>query len=189
MKFKVGDIVGNAGGEKWWNGDEYRTITKCLKFNGESRYELSDSTLYWADYELKFYKEPQTETFDIEYIIHPGKPGIYKAVNEKSMLQKITKLDNGFLEFYMAEKDDGFAMKPLEDKFVFQEPKKAVVIYNVEHQVNGTLYSFISSQLLEEGQFVISETKHCGSYGKIVYLDFRELTETEIKQYKECWRV
>jgi hypothetical protein len=188
MKFKVGDKVVKAGGSKWSNGDKYKTITECSKFDGRSRYELSNNNLYWFDYELKFYvEEPQTE-FRLEDIAGNAKPGIYKAVNEKLIVQKITKLDNGFLEFILADNDYGFAMKPLEDKFIFQEFKKTKAIYHVEHQKNGKLYEFISSQLLPDGEFVVCDTKYGKSYGKIVNTEFKDLTESEIKEYKECWR-
>ncbi len=76
----------------------------------------------------------------------------------------------------------------LEDKFKLQEPIKIATIYKVEHKKDGKKYDFISSQRLEKEMFVVCDTSQGKSYGRIVDIETRELTEEEIKQYKECWR-
>ncbi len=76
----------------------------------------------------------------------------------------------------------------LEDKFKLQKPKKIATIYRVEHKKDGKKYDFISSQRLEKEMFVVCDTSQGKSYGRIVDIYTKELTEKEIKQYKECWR-
>lgn len=73
-------------------------------------------------------------------------------------------------------------------KFKLQEPIKIATIYKVEHKKDGKKYDFISSQRLHKEMFVVCDTSQGKSYGRIVDIETRELTEEEYKQYKECWR-
>ena len=73
-------------------------------------------------------------------------------------------------------------------KFKLQEIKRQVPIYKVEHKQDGKKYDFISSQGLQEGMFVVCDTSQGKSYGRVVDIEIKELTEKEYKQYKECWR-
>lgn len=198
MKFNVGDKVVKSNGNKWSNGDEYKTITKCSKFYGESRYELSNNALYWTDYELKFYVEktqciePQTE-FTFPEVVARNIPGIYVNCNDGSAkIKTVTVSKSGYIHIDAKLHETGENRGVLgiypEVKFKLQESKKRVPIYKLEHQEDGKQYDFISSQLLYKDIFVICGTSQGKSYGKIVNKEYRELTESEIKQYKECWR-
>lgn len=54
-KFKVGDKVVKADGEKWTSGEKYKFITKINFWREE--YLLSNSIGWWDEKELKLYEE------------------------------------------------------------------------------------------------------------------------------------
>lgn len=190
MKFKVGDKVAMFGGHKWNDGSEYKTIESCDFYNGESRYRLNDISLYWFDNELELYKEPQTEFTFTEVIarINPGE--VYTCVGIGiERIESIEKTHNNDIKMKCNNLGlpNGLGVRGTT-KFKLQESKKHTWIYKVEHQKNGKHCDFISSQLLQDDEFVECDTCKGRSYGKIAEIVSEELTETELKQYKECWR-
>jgi len=191
MKFKVGDKVILSNGCRWGDGSECEIITSFNLNNGRSRYKLSGGSLYWFDHELKLYREPTEFTFQ-EVIARIKQGETYQSIYYASNIQEITKNKKGKILLNLSPcrhiKDEVHIVSDI--KFKLQEPKKKVTIYKVEHKKDGKKYDFISNEikLLQCYEFVVCDTSQGKSYGRIVDLEERELTETEIKQYKECWR-
>ncbi|MEG1256654.1 hypothetical protein [Clostridium sp.] len=135
------------------------------------------------------YLEPQTE-LTFKEVIARIKPGETYVCTYYSNTQEIRRDKKGKIILKLSQsmhiKDEVHITS--KNKFKLQEPKKQVKIYKVEHKQGGKKYDFISSQLLQEGMFVVCDTSQGKSYGRIVDIGDRELTEQEIKQYKECWR-
>lgn len=199
MKFKVGDKVVLIDDMPWIQGVKYRVITEVLK----EGYHLSDTLplSIWYDHELKLYEEeqkyiePQTETeFTFQEVVARNIPGIYVNCNDGSArIKTVTVSKSGYIHIDAKLHETGENRGVLgiypEVKFKLQESKKRVRIYKIEHQKNGKQYDFISSQLLDCDEFVICDTKCGKSYGRIADVRTIALTETEISNYKECWRV
>lgn len=136
-------------------------------------------------------EEPTEFTF--QEVIARNIPGVYENCNDDGARVKSVEVNEyGDLTI----KADFTGLKEInlglgiynQLKFKLQEPKKKVTIYKVEHKKDGKAYDFISSQALQEGMFVVCDTTQGKSYGRIVDIEVRELTEDEIKEYKECWR-
>ncbi|WP_346935349.1 hypothetical protein [Clostridium sp.] len=192
MKFKVGDKVIPSKDTQWSEKTKYRTIIEIVKNKGYklSPYEGVITSCVWHDNELKLYEGPTEFTFQ-EVIARIKEGETYVCTNFACNAQEIRRDKEGkivlkILSQSMHIKDEVHI--PLGIKFKLQEPKKQVTIYKVEHKQNGKKYDFISSQALQEGMFVVCDTSQGKSYGRIVDIEVKELTEKEIKEYRECWR-
>ncbi len=192
MKFKVGDKVVKSDGSKWINADKYKTILSSGIYNDRAKYRLSNSDVFWFDGELELYKESQTE-FTFQEVVARNIPGVYENCNDDGARVKSVEInEHGSFTINadfsgLIELDLGLGINE-NLKFKLQESKKIATIYRVEHKKDGKKYDFISSQRLQKEMFVVCDTSQGKSYGRIVDIETRELTEEEIKQYKECWR-
>lgn len=189
MKFKVGDKVRHIDNEDWKDGLKYRVVIQVL----ENGYLLSDGELTWYDNELKLYEGPTEFTF--QEVIVRNIPGIYVNCNDDmARVQSVEIHEDGNFSInaeFKGLKEINLGLGINHNlKFKLQEPKKKVTIYKVEHKRDGKNYDFISKEikLLQCYEFVVCDTSQGKSYGRIVDLEERELTDEEIKQYKECWR-
>lgn len=87
-KFKVGDKVVIADGEKWTSGEKYKFITKINFWREE--YWLSNSIGWWDEKELKLYegvKEMKELTFK-EVIANIKEGEVWES--EEKIIQKIS---------------------------------------------------------------------------------------------------
>ncbi|WP_346961992.1 hypothetical protein [Clostridium sp.] len=137
--------------------------------------------------------ELQTE-FTFQEVIARIKPGeVYVSTKGLEFEAKIDLVNEGLRIRYfkdgscISRMNAGFVITH-QNKFKLQEPKKQVTIYGVAHKQNGKMYDFVSSQRLQEGMFVVCDTSQGKSYGRIICLVDKELTDEEYKQHKECWR-
>ena len=183
MKFKAGDKVKSINGQ----------YGEIVAFNilTEHPYKVkfqSGCHAYCRENELELIS--QEFTFQ-EVIARIKSKESYVCTWDISNVQEIRKEKSGKIILKLSQnmhtKDEIHI--PLELKFKLQEPKKRVRIYKIEHQKNGKQYDFISSQLLDCDEFVICDTKCGKSYGRIADVRTIALTESEVKEYKECWRV
>lgn len=122
-KFKVGDKVVKADGEKWTSGEKYKFITKINFWREE--YLLSNSIGWWDEKELKLYegvKEMKELTF--KEVIANIKEG---EVWENNKMNLVIKLIEG--RIYIGDRYDnevdGFIGQyiPLTLKFELQRKK------------------------------------------------------------------
>lgn len=133
--------------------------------------------------------ESQTE-FTFQEVIARIKPGeIYEPVNGLCITQTITMdYEKDIIIEILPKKS---FVVPTCSLFKLQEPKKQVKIIKVEHGKGRKQYEFIKkidNQSILVNDMVECNTKYGNCYGRCVDIIFRELTEQEIKQYKECWR-
>lgn len=127
-KFKVGDKVVKADGEKWTSGEKYKFITKINFWREE--YLLSNSIGWWDEKELKLYegvKEMKELTF--KEVIANIKEGevwesdikIIKCSNNGNISVR-SKIDNN-LQIMNFNKDNLYKLK--REEYTFQEAFKA----------------------------------------------------------------
>lgn len=138
-------------------------------------------------------EEPTEFTF--QEVVSRNIPGVYVNCNDEDARVKSIVIhkdgDFGINAEFKGLREIGVGLGINKNlKFKLQEPKKRVTIHKVEHKQDGKKYDFISNEtrLLQCYEFVICDTSQGKSYGRIVDLEERELTEEEYKQYKECWR-
>lgn len=79
-----------------------------------------------------------------------------------------------------------FANEKEVDKFLGIETKTEVKIYQVEHTVGGNLYDFISDDEQFKNRIVVCDTIKGETYGKIINVFTKNVTEEELKKYKKC---
>lgn len=127
-KFKVGDKVVKADGEKWTSGEKYKFITKINFWREE--YLLSNSIGWWDEKELKLYegvKEMKELTF--KEVIANIKEGqiwesdikIIKCSNNGNISVR-SKIDNNS-QIMNFNKDNLYKLK--REEYTFQEAFKA----------------------------------------------------------------
>lgn len=200
MKFKVGDKVVKSDRTEWSNGEKYKIIINVDVRNGKTYYELTESVLNWYNDELKLYEEEQkymeqqTEfTFEEIFKLKNGK--VYENINTTENVKTIRVMENGVIRITYANKNNEGVIISNNRKFKLQEPKKKIQIIKVAHGKGRKPYEFIgiinqigSCGMINEGDFVECDTKYGSSYGRCVGIIIKELTESEIKEYKKCWR-
>lgn len=127
-KFKVGDKVVKADGEKWTSGEKYKFITKINFWREE--YLLSNSIGWWDEKELKLYegvKEMKELTFK-EVIANIKEGQIWESdikIIKCSINGNITvrsKIDNNS-QIMNFNKDNLYKLK--REEYTFQEAFKA----------------------------------------------------------------
>lgn len=97
-KFKVGDKVVKADGEKWTSGEKYKFITKINFWREE--YLLSNSIGWWDEKELKLYegvKEMKELTFK-EVIANIKENEVWECTRKDARVKKI-RMVNDLLVF------------------------------------------------------------------------------------------
>ncbi len=180
--------VDNEGIESWLTpGNEY----EIMKESYTSYEVIGDDGVVCECCKSRFELVEEPTEFTFQEVIARIKEGeVYVNTNPSSRVEKLSlKYGKEVLIIegnYKGLMHNEFGII-LEDKFKLQKPKKIATIYRVEHKKDGKKYDFISSQRLEKEMFVVCDTSQGKSYGRIVDIETRELTEEEIKQYKECW--
>lgn len=176
--------VDNEGIESWLTlGNEYEVMEESCT----SCEVIGDDGVVCECCKSRFELVEEPTEFTFQEVVVRIKPGeVYEPVNGLCITQTITMdYEKDIIIDFLPNKSFAVLTCTL---FKLQEPKKKVNIYRVEHKQDGKKYDFISSQLLQEGMIVVCDTSQGKSYGRIVDIIFKELTEEEIKQYKECWR-
>ena len=196
MEFNVGDTVVLINGEEWASGEKYKTITgKRTSWVGEIEYKLNNKSTIWYDSELKLYEESQTEfIFQELFTLHDRFGKSYECTSSYYNIKSVCFSSDGEVSVEYKNKNSNRVMISNECKFKLEETKKKMQIIKVEHGKNREQYEFIGINetdyctMINKGDFVECDTKQGRCYGRCVGRIVKELTETEIKEYKECWR-
>ncbi len=184
--------VDNEGIESWLTpGNEYEVMEESY-----TSYEvIGDDGVVCECCKSRFELVEEPTEFTFQEVIARNIPGVYENCNDDGARVKSVEInEHGSFTINadfsgLIELDLGLGINE-NLKLKLQEPKKKVTIYKVEHKKDGKKYDFISNEtrLLQCYEFVICDTSQGKSYGRIVDLEVRELTNSETKQYKECWR-
>lgn len=201
MKFKVGDKIRAIDDRYTFTNKENGFIGEVVELIDETSpieykdlmvKELDGSLTYKVNSRHFELIEPQTE-FTFQEVIARNIPGTY--VNKGCERIESVEIDeDGSLTIkadFSGLNELGLGLGVDETiKFKLQEPKKMYVLYGIEHQENGKIYFFRSRQnrVILDTALVICDTSKGKSYGRAVQRVEKELTESEYKQYKECWR-
>lgn len=200
-KFKVGDKV-ICNNPYLWGKSRYRTVwgyhtcrnTDCYNHPvGTELLILSEGengrpiTTGWTDEDLELY----VEEFTFEEVIARIKEGeVYQ-----NSLSSISKID-GCIEITMTNKTMRKILPEWEFTTRFEinnyrlvPQKKEYKLYEVEHQEDGKRYLFRSDLDHTLDDMVVCDTCQGKSYGKMVKVVTKKLTEEEYKQYKPIVKI
>ncbi len=172
----------------WYNYKE----NMCYCIIGSNLCYGSKSFFIGDGYKIIKWESGYTE-FTFQEVIARNIPGVYVNCNDDMARVQSIEInedgDFGINADFKGLKEINLGLGINHNlKFKLQKPIKIATIYRVEHKKDGKKYDFISSQRLHKEMFVVCDTSQGKSYGRIVDIETRELTEEEIKQYKECWR-
>jgi len=193
MGFKVGDrieVINNIGNGPFFNIGDRGTIIAIHKMFVEVKFDIPKKyDGCWGVH--RHHIKKIEEEFTFQEVIARIKPGeVYVCVGIGiERIESIEKTHNNDIKIICNNSGlpNGLGIRGTT-KFKLQDSKKHTWIYKVEHQKNGKHYDFISSQLLQDDEFVVCDTCKGESYGRVAEIISKELTETEISKYKECWR-
>lgn len=200
-KFKVGDKV-ICNNPYLWGKSRYRTVwgyhtcrnTDCYNHPvGTELLILSEGengrpiTTGWTDEDLELY----VEEFTFEEVIARIKEGeVYE--NGSSSIAK----ENGCIGILISNNCDRDIPKGKEFIIGFEGPnyrlvpqKKEYKLYKVEHKEDGKRYLFRSDLDHTLDDMVVCDTCQGKSYGKMVKVVTKELTEEEYKAYKPIVKI
>lgn len=183
-KFKVGDKVTGVKLSQSMYGEKARVI-RIGNFYGMTGYILDKfPEIKWWEGELKLI-EPKTE-FTFEEVIARIKEGeVYRGTGG-STVDEITKKDT---EIRISICIPQTGIVPTMQKYKLVPQKKEYQLYEVEHKENGKRYLFRSDLDHTLDDMVVCDTCHGKSYGKMVKVVTKKLTEEEYKQYKPIVKI
>lgn len=189
-KFKVGDkVTGTNSYQKMYGIED--TIAEIKNGSCGTRYRLKNfGDSWWWDEELRLLEKAKTE-FTFEEVIARIKEGeVYE--NGSSSITK----ENGCIEILISNNCDRDIPKGKEFIIGFEGPnyrlvpqKKEYKLYKVEHKEDGKRYLFRSDLDHTLDDMVVCDTCQGKSYGKIVKVVNKELTEEEYKAYKPIVKI
>lgn len=193
MKFKVGDKVRAIDNKYTFTSKDNGFVGEVIELIDEitsiehknlAVKDLNASAIYKVNSKHFELVEPQTE-FTFQEVIARIKPGeVYEAIDRKYATQTINMREDREININILPNQH--YMVPTYSLFKLQEPKKKVTIYKVEVTKGGIKWSLTSSQKLEIGMFVVTDKYK--EYGKVVDIEYLDLTDKEIENYEECWR-
>lgn len=201
-KFKVGDKVvikdryKNYSVYKFWDekfehgfndsmlriikNNEYFTVSKT--FSSTSFYAEEGQSFLWDE---RFFELVQEE-FSFEEVIAKIKEGeVYRGTGG-STVNEITK-EGTHIHISISILQTGIV--PTMQKYKLVQQKKEYQLYEVEHQENGKRYLFRSDLDHTLDDMVVCDTCQGKSYGKMVKVVTKELTEEEYKAYKPIVKI
>lgn len=183
-KFKVGDKVTGVKLSQSMYGEKARVI-RIGNFYGMTGYILDKfPEIKWWEGELKLI-EPKPE-FTFEEVIARIKEGeVYRGTGG-SNVDEITKKDT---EIRISICIPQTGIVPTMQKYKLVPQKKEYQLYEVEHKENGKRYLFRSDLDHTLDDMVVCDTCHGKSYGKMVKVVTKELTEEEYKAYKPIVKI
>mgnify|MGYP001072921523 FL=1 len=184
-KFKVGDKVTGVNLNQCMYGKKARVI-KIVNFCGMTGYILDEfPTIKWWEDELKLI-EPATTEFTFEEVIAGIKEGeVYRGTGG-STVDEITKKNT---EILISISISQTGIVPTMQKYKLVPQKKEYKLYKVEHKEDGKRYLFRSDLDHTLDDMVVCDTCQGKSYGKMVKVVTKELTEEEYKAYKPIVRI
>ena len=183
-KFKVGDKVTGVKLSQSMYGEKARVI-RIGNFYGMTGYILDKfPEIKWWEDELKLI-EPKPE-FTFEEVIARIKEGeVYRGTGG-SNVDEITKKDT---EIRISICIPQTGIVPTMQKYKLVPQKKEYQLYEVEHKENGKRDLFRSDLDHTLDDMVVCDTCHGKSYGKMVKVVTKELTEEEYKAYKPIVKI
>lgn len=184
-KFKVGDKVTGVNLNQCMYGEKARVI-KIVNFCGMTGYILDEfPVIKWWEDELKLI-EPATTEFTFEEVIARIKEGeVYRGTGG-STVDEITKKNT---EILISISISQTGIVPTMQKYKLVPQKKECQLYEVEHKEGGKRYLFRSDLNHTLDDMVVCDTCQGKSYGKMVKVVTKELTEEEYKQYKSIVKI
>lgn len=185
-KFKVGDKVTGVKLSQSMYGEKARVI-RIGNFYGMTGYILDKfPEIKWWEGELKLI-EPKTE-FTFEEVIARIKEGeVYVPLDKSYATKSIAKRNSGNIIITFHKRVDGCV--PTYTKYKLVRQKKEYKLYEVEHKEDGKRYLFRSDLDHTLDDMVVCDTCQGKSYGKMVKVVNKELTEEEYKQYKPIVKI
>lgn len=183
-KFKVGDkVTGTNSYQKMYGIED--TISEIKYGSCGTRYRLKNfGDSWWWDEELRLLEKAKTE-FTFEEVIARIKEGeVYETTSNLFRAKKIMR--NGWISIEF----DGDSNKlGFPGKYRLVPQKKEYQLYKVEHKEDGKRYLFRSDLDHTLDDMVVCDTCQGKSYGKIVKVVNKELTEEEYKAYKPIVKI
>lgn len=189
-KFKVGDKVTGVNLNQCMYGEKARVI-KIVNFCGMTGYILDEfPVIKWWEDELKLI-EPATEEFAFEEVIARIKEGeVYQ-----NSLSSISKID-GCIEVVSINrsgrtipKGEEYIVRFETNNYKLVPKKNNYLLFVVEHKEGGKRYLFRSDLDHTLDDMVVCDTCQGKSYGKMIKVVTKELTEEEYKQYKPIVKI
>lgn len=161
-KFKVGDKVVKADGEKWASGEKYKFITKINFWREE--YSLSNGIGWWDEKELKLYEEvKEMKELTFKEVIANIKEGevwestkkTVSLINGAINIERKNKIETYYI--YIKESE---LFKLQRKEYTFQEAFKAYKEGRIpESAINGQIldsHSRIDMRIIE-GKWYIND--------------------------------
>lgn len=189
-KFKVGDkVTGTYNFQKMYGIED--TIAEIKNGSCGTRYRLKNfGDSWWWDEELRLLEKAKTE-FTFEEVIARIKEGeVYE--NGLSSISKIDGCINVTVfndNSFTISKYEDFTLQFKSGRYKLVPQKKEYQLYEVEHQEDGKRYLFRSDLDHTLDDMVVCDTCQGKSYGKMVKVVTKELTEEEYKQYKSIVKI
>lgn len=152
-----------------------------LDFNGIKRsiiFRNSETTL--------LLEEKEEFTFE-EVIARIKEEEVYVPLDKSYATKSIAKRNSGNIIITFHKRVDGCV--PTYTKYKLVRQKKEYKLYEVEHKEDGKRYLFRSDLDHTLDDMVVCDTCQGKSYGKMVKVVTKELTEEEYKAYKPIVRI
>lgn len=185
-KFKVGDKVTGAKSYQIMYGIE-DTISEIKNGSCGTRYRLKNfGDSWWWDEELKLVEAKAEFTFE-EVIARIKEGEVYVPLDKSYATKSIAKRNSGNIIITFHKRVDGCV--PTYTKYKLVRQKKEYKLYEVEHKEDGKRYLFRSDLDHTLDDMVVCDTCQGKSYGKMVKVVTKELTEEEYKAYKPIVRI
>lgn len=186
-KFKVGDKVTGTNSYQRMYGIE-DTIAEIKYGSCGTRYRLKNfGNSWWWDEELRLLEKAKTE-FTFEEVIARIKEGeVYVPLDKSYATKSIAKRNSGNIIITFHKRVEGCI--PTYTKYKLVRQKKEYKLYEVEHKEDGKRYLFRSDLDHTLDDMVVCDTCQGKSYGKMVKVVTKELTEEEYKAYKPIVKI
>lgn len=185
-KFKVGDKVTGAKIYQIMYGRE-DTISEIKNGSCGTRYRLKNfEDSWWWDEELKLVEAKAEFTFE-EVIARIKEGEVYVPLDKSYATKSIAKRNSGNIIITFHKRVDGCV--PTYTKYKLVRQKKEYKLYEVEHKEDGKRYLFRSDLDHTLDDMVVCDTCQGKSYGKMVKVVTKELTEEEYKAYKPIVKI
>lgn len=185
-KFKVGDkVTGTNSYQKMYGTED--TISEIKYGSCGTRYRLKNfGNSWWWDEELKLVEAKAEFTFE-EVIARIKEGEVYVPLDKSYATKSIAKRNSGNIIITFHKRVDGCV--PTYTKYKLVRQKKEYKLYEVEHKEDGKRYLFRSDldHILDD--MVVCDTCQGKSYGKMVKVVTKELTEEEYKAYKPIVKI
>lgn len=195
-KFKVGDNVKAISNEYvftslecGWTGVVVSISTRehCFSAKTITGHNSSEGDVYdglcFEHFELI-----EKEEFTFEEVIARIKEGeVYVPLDKSYATKSIAKRNSGNIIITFHKRVDGCV--PTYTKYKLVRQKKEYKLYEVEHKEDGKRYLFRSDLDHTLDDMVVCDTCQGKSYGKMVKVVTKELTEEEYKQYKSIVKI